>query len=634
MGTEPPKISGAEGTLTPITVPPTPNFDLRQRCIELLLEEKVEEFNRIRPDDGLDLSGINLSGKNLIGVNFDNVNLDHAILVRTNLKDATLRRVRASHTDFSFSNLCRTTFGGNATVRHAIFHNAIIKDADLQFCDFTSCEFIDAKLNRSNLSNSILADSKLTRAVLENTTAIATWFLGANLDNTKFKGANLERAYFVQSRGKDIDFSHTNLCSANFLRALYHGSRLTFAGAYVENWKIDSFGFDLYKQNGDSEKRMILPTEHLARLLSKTIDSYPPEKLFSSDKREIDSASLVHGIPGSNYQLYQKGLDALDDLVGLKEVKAIVHELADFLVVNVWRSHHGLPTEERSLHFAFTGNPGTGKTVVARIFGNLLAGIGFLPSDEVIETDRSGLVAGYVGQTEEKTLKVCKSALGKILFIDEAYQLNSKSRSNDFGADATTTLLKFMEDNSTKMVVIVAGYPELTSEFIKSNPGLESRFTEYLPFHDYSMSELTEIGKRRFEKMEFSLSSEFLAALNTLIYLRKLRTKESFANARDVRKIFQKTLARQSSRLVNDKADSREDLTFLKIADLPFLDYGGIDSTKIPWAKLRWSTGSNEIGFEQYPVEGEQLQLTMESQILLAGLVGKQPESDAERRHG
>ena len=189
----------------------------------------------------------------------------------------------------------------------------------------------------------------------------------------------------------------------------------------------------------------------------------------------------------------------LNELIGLDGIKKEVNNLINMVTVHKLRKEHGLKSVDMSLHMVFSGNPGTGKTTIARMMARIYRSLGILSKGQLVEVDRSGLVAGYVGQTATKTAKVIESALGGVLFIDEAYSLSSKSE-NDFGLEAIDTLLKAMEDHREDLVVIVAGYDGLMDTFIHSNPGLESRFNRYLHFDDYSVDDMLAILSMQLKK--------------------------------------------------------------------------------------------------------------------------------------
>ena len=217
-----------------------------------------------------------------------------------------------------------------------------------------------------------------------------------------------------------------------------------------------------------------------------------------------------------------------------------------------------------SLHLVFMGNPGTGKTTVARLLAQLYANIGVLSRGQLVEVDRSGLVAGYVGQTALKTQEVIASAMGGVLFIDEAYALNGKSE-NDFGQEAIDTILKAMEDHRDDLVVIVAGYTELMDRFIHSNPGLESRFNRFLLFEDYTPEEMFEIFKMRCGK-GYVLAPDAEPLVRD--YIAEESADGSFGNGRGVRNIFEHILVAQNNRLAKMDSVTRDDLMTLTADDV------------------------------------------------------------------
>jgi len=210
----------------------------------------------------------------------------------------------------------------------------------------------------------------------------------------------------------------------------------------------------------------------------------------------------------------------------------------------------------------FSGNPGTGKTTIARILGEVYKDVGVLSKGHVVEVDRSGLVGEYIGHTAVKTQEKINEAIGGILFIDEAYSLVKEGR--DFGQEAIDTLLKAMEDNRNNFIVIVAGYTELMQKFIDSNPGLKSRFTKYVNFPDYSADELVQIFLKMCEEYDFKLTDQAEKVMRDKIYAMEATKDKNFANARDVRNLFEEVVTRQASRLVNEPS---ADILEIKAAD-------------------------------------------------------------------
>ena len=260
-------------------------------------------------------------------------------------------------------------------------------------------------------------------------------------------------------------------------------------------------------------------------------------------------------------------MEQLDSLVGLETVKKEVKNLINLVKVRKLRQENDLPVPPMSFHMVFLGNPGTGKTTVARLISGLYAAIGVLTKGQLIEVDRSGLVAVYVGQTALKTQEVIQSALGGVLFIDEAYSLSSGGE-NDFGREAIETLLKAMEDHRDDLVVIVAGYTVPMEKFIHSNPGLESRFNRYFFFPDYDGNQLTEIFRMQCKKNSYTLTPEAdEAALKMFTRLYEERD-ENFGNGRDVRNCFEDMVVRQSNRVAGMENPGKEDLINVLPEDL------------------------------------------------------------------
>ena len=250
-------------------------------------------------------------------------------------------------------------------------------------------------------------------------------------------------------------------------------------------------------------------------------------------------------------------LAELDGYVGMDAIKEEVRSLINMVQVYKLRRENDLPTTDMSLHMVFSGNPGTGKTTVARIMARIYHSLDILSKGQLVEVDRSGLVAGYVGQTALKTQKVIEKAMGGVLFIDEAYALNGKSE-NDFGQEAIDTILKAMEDHRDDLVVIVAGYTELMDRFIHSNPGLESRFNRFLMFEDYTPEQMVAIFKMQCKKGCYVLAEGTEELVRD--FISEESADDSFGNARGVRNLFEHILVAQNNRLAKMEQVTREDL--------------------------------------------------------------------------
>lgn len=256
----------------------------------------------------------------------------------------------------------------------------------------------------------------------------------------------------------------------------------------------------------------------------------------------------------------------LDSMIGLDGVKQQVHSIINELKIDALRKSKGLKVSNTSKHLVFKGNPGTGKTTIARLLSKIYKQLGILEKGQLVEVDRSEIVAGYVGQTALKTKEKIDEAMGGILFIDEAYTLAKGE--NDFGQEAIDTLLKAMEDHRDEFIVIVAGYDEPMESFLQSNPGLKSRFNEYIHFDDYSEEELFLIFGLLCEQNDFRMDLEAQDTLKS--YLNDLCTHkpDNFANGREMRNLFDKSKKAHSNRLASLNEISDEDLITLKKDDL------------------------------------------------------------------
>lgn len=300
---------------------------------------------------------------------------------------------------------------------------------------------------------------------------------------------------------------------------------------------------------------------------TETKENIPPiETGASGEKTDLTKASDGATVtppeseeeklpPKENIEDLKKELEAY---IGLDEVKKEVKNLINMATVYKLRIDNNLPNPDMSLHLVFSGNPGTGKTMIARFMARVYHSLGLLSKGTLTEVDRSGLVAGYIGQTAIKTSKVIESAMGGVLFIDEAYTLTSKTE-NDFGYEAVDTILKAMEDSRADLVVIVAGYTDLMEKFIDSNPGLRSRFNKYIDFADYTADEMFAIFKLNCSKSFYVLDSAAEDKIKEYFTLVSEAAGE-FGNARGVRNTFEKILTEQANRIASLPSVSRDDL--------------------------------------------------------------------------
>lgn len=403
-------------------------------------------------------------------------------------------------------------------------------------------------------------------------------FLKLDLETTPMGGMSLALIEFINQAGIDFMNAGNTKPDPFIMRdvaALVLALR-NFRMEYITNW--EAMVREQQRRDRLNNQRPVYPNPNQNGGSSPWGNPAPPMPPQNPTIRPI-APPQPNAKPKPNQQqtppkapepelTLEEQLAKLNELTGLEAVKQDLNSLINLIKVRKMREERGMPQSAISLHMAFLGNPGTGKTTVARILAGIYKSLGVLEKGQLIEVDRSGLVSGYVGQTAIKTKEVIDSAMGGILFIDEAYALTAETGKGDFGQEAVNTLLKEMEDHRDDFVVIVAGYSDLMEEFLDSNPGLRSRFNKIITFQDYMPDELLDIFKSMCTKAGMRMTEEAEACVHDFFVERCGMNLKSFANARDIRNFYERAITQQANRLAQLETVTDAALTTLTIADV------------------------------------------------------------------
>lgn len=290
--------------------------------------------------------------------------------------------------------------------------------------------------------------------------------------------------------------------------------------------------------------------------------------VINSDEREKNDSlwNREGNYPPIDHAEYRRVMQSFDDYVGLESIKSFVHEIYSWIYINNIRQEKGLKTGQQALHMIFKGNPGTGKTTVARLIATMLRDLNVLEKGHFIEVERADLVGEYIGHTAQKTRNLVEKALGGVLFIDEAYSL-ARGGEKDFGKEAIDALVKVMEDQQHNFVLILAGYPVEMDRFMRLNPGLPSRFPMVLTFPNYSIEELLKMTKSMAAQRDYVLDDASITYMNELLIIAKEYEHGRFSNGRFIRNLLEKAIRIQAVRLLQEKEYSRDILATLRKAD-------------------------------------------------------------------
>ena len=437
-----------------------------------------------------------------------------------------------------------------------------ISDAEIMTINVIFQILIDDDMLKKNYGSEIIGEDSILRHVPRSLQIVAQGEKNANMGGKCYLVSTRELLdTFILIGNIIINCDGMRLQYPVMLLQHFSNLCMRFIGQIEENDELAN-GDTLYKCSdsfaSDFGKRGILPGN------TNTAPVQEDSGLTLREQMEIENEALFSSESNEVKKDVNEILEEVDSLIGLYYVKKEVHDMVNLMAVQKFREMRGLKSTDISRHMVFTGNPGTGKTTIAREMALAFHSLGILKKGHLVETDRSGLVAGYMGQTAPKVKEVVESALDGVLFIDEAYTLVSE-REGDYGQEAIDTLLKLMEDNRDRLVVIVAGYPELMERFINSNPGLKSRFNKYIYFDDYTDEELVQIFLMYCKAQDYLINPGLYPYIINRISQLRYYEGGNFGNARSVRNYFEQVISNQANRIVYEMDGDSENSALMEI---------------------------------------------------------------------
>lgn len=538
------------------TLPPAPPVTAVELA-DLLMSGKVKEFNDRRGRgpykfEGLKFKRLDLQGVVLDSCRFENCEFTSCTLTKASLVRTTFLLTKIEDSNFEGVNGARSEFQ-NCTIARTPFRNS-----DLTFSRYSLTSFLWTYFERSHLAGAYFERCDVHTTEFKRVNAQGLMMRQCQMVEVNFTGAHLKEGEFLRTNAIHANFDCANLVHCRF-EASWWGGDFSAQEAYLSAGALTAAMFDSTTWDGG------------AVLRSANVNEPPPAGVFESLAPEkVSLKELMNGIPGTDQKLYDDALARLSALVGLAEVKTEVQELAAILLINRQREAMGLSTLHGTLHYVFSGPPGTGKSTVARILGDVLKSLGYLSKGQFVETDRAGLVGRYLGETAVKTKAAVEKAVGGVLFIDEAYSLTLREQQDPYGQEAVATLLKIMEDKRSDLVVIAAGYDNKMEQFINSNPGLQSRFANRVKFRSLDAKSLTDVFVDLMTASSYVTDGDTLTAVSQMCEMIREKEGEAFGNARTVRNVFEKMARLQAARLVREGgAPDIARFKTLKFEDLP-----------------------------------------------------------------